>query len=107
MIHYEIEEYPKAALAFEQALKIDSDHAARHIAYAKVQEKLNNTDAVITSLEQAVKIEPSVQSYRLLAGAYKRAGRHDDATALQARIERAVARHNTPKRVTQKRRVVM
>src|SRR6266536_2732786 len=42
LIYYETDQYDKAALAFEQALDIEPDLAARHIAYAKVQEKLHN-----------------------------------------------------------------
>ncbi len=42
LIYYETENYQKAATAFEQALKLEDNLAARHVAYAKVQEKLGN-----------------------------------------------------------------
>jgi len=42
LIYLETKQYEKAALAFEQALEIDSGLPARHIAYAKVQEKIGN-----------------------------------------------------------------
>src|SRR5579864_8700467 len=42
LIYYETENYEKAAIAFEQALKLEDSLAARHIAYAKVQEKIGN-----------------------------------------------------------------
>src|SRR6266576_729314 len=42
LIYYETENYEKAAVAFEQALKLEDGLAARHVAYAKVQEKLDN-----------------------------------------------------------------
>src|SRR3954471_8209090 len=42
LIYYETENYEKAAIAFEQALKLEDELAARHVAYAKVQEKLGN-----------------------------------------------------------------
>src|SRR6202050_5469599 len=42
LIYYETENYDKAAIAFEQALKLEDNLAARHVAYAKVQEKLGN-----------------------------------------------------------------
>ena len=42
LIYYETESYEKAALAFEQALEMEEEVASRHIAYAKVQEKLGN-----------------------------------------------------------------
>ena len=43
LIYYETENYQKAATAFEQSLKLVEELAARHIAYAKVQEKLGNS----------------------------------------------------------------
>lgn len=107
LIYYETENYDKAALAFEQALEIDDKYAARHIAYAKVQEKLGHLKRMFTSLETAVDIDPSIQSYNILADAYERHGRPEEAAMLRAKLEKVVAKHNTPPRVTQKRRVVM
>src|SRR6059058_456244 len=57
LIYYETENYHKAATAFEQALKLDPELAARHIAYAKVQEKLGNDKLMIQELEEAAKLE--------------------------------------------------
>lgn len=108
LIYYETSHYDKAALAFEQALAIEDDLAARHIAYAKVQEKLGNARKMIESLERAVQIEPSIQSYHILADAYERAGEIEKAQALRSRIQKAVASRNPPvKRVQQVRKVVM
>src|SRR3989338_9539114 len=53
LIYYETENYDKAAIAFEQALKLEDNLAARHIAYAKVQEKLNNIKLMLQELERA------------------------------------------------------
>lgn len=108
LIYFETGRYDKAALAFEQALAIEEEVASRHIAYAKVQEKLGNARRMIESLERAVHIEPSIQSYHILADAYDRAGETEKAAALRARIEKAIASKNPPaKRVQQARRVVM
>lgn len=107
LIYFETENYDKAALAFEQALEIDDQHAARHIAYAKVQEKLGHLKRMFASLETAVDIDPSIQSYNILADAYERHGRAEEAAILRTKLEKEVAKHNTPPRVTQKRRVVM
>ena len=108
LIYYETENYDKAALAFEQALQMEDDHAARHIAYAKVQEKLGHVKRVLASLERAVEIEPSIQSYTILADAYERHGRDAEAAKLREQIKAATTRHNTPAKVSnQKRRVVM
>ena len=108
LIYYETAHYDKAALAFEQALSIEDSLAARHIAYAKVQEKIGNHKKMIESLERAVEIEPSVQSYHILADAYDRVGEPEKASALRSRIEKAVASKNPPvKQVRQTRRVIM
>ena len=108
LIYYETANYDKAALAFEQALSMEDDLAARHIAYAKVQEKLGHQKKMIESLERAVKIEPSIQSYHILADAYERTGQTDKAGELRARIEKAVASKNPPARsVHQVRKVQM
>ena len=59
-------------------------------------------------LERAVKIEPSIQSYHILADAYERTGQADKAGELRARIEKAVASKNPPARsVHQVRKVQM
>lgn len=108
LIHYETENYEKAALAFEQALAMDENHASRHIAYAKVQEKLGHTKKMFASLERAVEIEPSVQSYNILADTYERHGRVEEAEAVRSKLRAAVNRQNTPQRVKpQRRRVIM
>ena len=65
LIYYETESYEKAALAFEQALEMEEEVASRHIAYAKVQEKLGNAKLVLQHLERAVTLEPSIQSINI------------------------------------------
>ena len=108
LIYYETKRYEKAALAFEQALAMEDSLASRHIAYAKVQEKLGNPRKMVASLERAVEIEPSIQSYRVLADAYARAGETEKAEVLTERIQRALASKNPPARtVRQVRKVVM
>src|SRR5215469_5140338 len=72
LIYYETEQYDKAILAFEQALAIEEDLAARHIAYAKAQEKVGNTKRMITALERAVELEKNPQTLTILADAYDR-----------------------------------
>ncbi|MGB4957462.1 MAG: tetratricopeptide repeat protein [Candidatus Saccharimonas sp.] len=107
LIYYETQHYEKAALAFEQALAMEDDLAARHIAYAKVQEKMGNMKRMIASLERAVELEPSVQSYHVLADAYTRVGEEDKAGSLRERISRALASKNPPaKQVHQVRKVM-
>lgn len=107
LIYFETEDYDKAAIAFEQALSLESNHASRHIAYAKVQEKLGNINRMFEALEKGASMEPSLQTYNILADAYERHGREDDAKAIRAKLKRVADKHNTPKRVSQKRKVVM
>ena len=108
LIYYETERYDKAALAFEQALSMEESVASRHIAYAKVQEKVGNVNKMITSLERAIEIEPSIQAYKILADAYERTGNTEKALVLRERINKALASKNPPARnVRQVRKVVM
>jgi len=108
LIYYETAHYDKAALAFEQALSMEDDLASRHIAYAKVLEKLDQTKRMVASLERAVELEPSIPSYNALADAYARTGETEKSDALRERINRALASKNPPARsVHQVRKVVM
>lgn len=107
LIYYETEQYSKAALAFEQALEIEHDVAARHIAYAKVQEKLGHDKKMIDALEQAVRLEPNPQSLGILADAYDRTGQADLALKLRKKIEAMVVPDGLPKTIKQPRKVVM
>jgi len=107
LIYYETEQYEKAALAFEQALAMENDLSARHIAYAKVQEKLGHTKKMITSLEHAVELDPIPQTLNILADAYDRIGQSELSTELREKAAKMIIPPDQPKRIKQPRRVVM
>lgn len=107
LIYYETHSYEKAAQAFENALEIEDSLAARHIAYAKVQEKLGKGKKMLEALEKAVEVEPNPQTYKLLADAYERAGENDLAEDIKAQLSRLIVRSDKPKRIRQPRRIVM
>lgn len=107
LIYYETGEYDKAALAFEQALAIDNELAARHIAYAKVQEKLGDERKMIESLEKAVELEKNPQTLNILADAYERTGQEDLTLKLREQSAKMIIPQITNRRVKQPRRVVM
>lgn len=107
LIYYETENYDKAGLAFEQALSIDNGLASRHIAYAKVQEKLGNDRKMIESLEKAVELDPIPQTLNILADAYERTGQTQLATTLREKSAKMIIPQITARRVKQPRRVVM
>src|SRR5438132_12696646 len=77
--YYETENYEKAAIAFEQALKLEDTLAARHVAYAKVQEKLGNDKMMFQELEKAAEIEPNKETYTLLEKAFISRGMEAEA----------------------------
>lgn len=106
LIYFETGNYDKASLAFEQALAIDDEHAARHIAYAKVQEKLGNTKQMIESLEKAAHLETNAQTLSILADALERTGEIERAMKLREHAARLVM-PDRGRRVTQPRRVIM
>lgn len=107
LIYYETGQYEKAALAFDQALTMEGDIASRHIAYAKVQEKLSNTKQMITSLERAVELEPNPQSLAILADAYERDDQLELATAIREKVAKVIIPQHAPQKIKQPRKVVM
>lgn len=108
LIYYETGVYDKAALAFEQALNLEGDLAARHIAYAKVQEKLGDAKKMIAALERAVELEPNPQSLSILADAYDRNGQEELAAGLREKAKNMIIPAGVPKRIQQPpRRIVM
>ncbi len=106
LIYYETGDYIKAGLAFEQALEMENDLSARHIAYAKVQEKLGNEKKMIESLERAVEIDPIPQTLNILADAYERVGQGELSLDLREKAARMIIPQDQPKRVIQPRKVI-
>lgn len=107
LIYYETGQYDKAALAFEQALAMEEDLAARHIAYAKVLEKLGHQKRMLTELERAMELEKNPQTLTILADAYERTGQTELATNLREEAAKLIIPQGQPKRVRQPRRVIM
>lgn len=107
LIYYETENYPKAATAFEQALKMEDTLAARHIAYAKVQEKMGNDKLMITELEKAAELEPNPETYKLLASALESRGMTDEAALVNKKLGKLIMPAGRSRRVLRPRRVVL
>lgn len=107
LIYFETENYPKAATAFEEALKLEDQLAARHIAYAKVQEKLGNRRLMVEELEKAVELEPNKESYSLLLSAYRDAGLVEQADQLEHTMLTQISTSGQPRRVVRPKRVVI
>lgn len=107
LIYYETENYAKAATAFEQALKLEEGQAARHIAYAKVQEKLGNNKLMFQHLERAIELEPNKESYKLLMNAYRAAGMDAEADMIEQKLNKLIVPDGRPKRVARAKRVVV
>jgi tetratricopeptide (TPR) repeat protein len=107
LIYYETGNFEKAALAFEQALSMDNELASRHIAYAKVQEKLGHNRKMIESLEKAVELDPIPQTLNILADAYDRTGQSDLALNLREKSAKMIIPQAQPRQVKRPRRVIM
>lgn len=107
LIYYETENYEKAAIAFEQALKMEDGLAARHIAYAKVQEKLNNDKLMFQELEKAVELEPNKETLTLLHKAYLSRSHQAEADIVEDRLKKLIVPSGKAKRVVRPRRVVV
>jgi tetratricopeptide (TPR) repeat protein len=107
LIYYETENYNKAAVAFEQALKLEDNLAARHVAYAKVQEKLGNDKLMFQELERAAELEPNAETYTLLHKAYLSHGMEAEADITADRLKKMTAKPGRAKRILRPRRVVV
>jgi tetratricopeptide (TPR) repeat protein len=107
LIYYETGDYGRASIAFEEALDLEDKMAARHIAYAKVQEKLGNDKKVISELEAAVELEPNSETLALLQRAYELKGMGAEAANIQKRLNRFSNQNNKPKRIVRPPRVVV
>lgn len=106
LIYYETENYENAATAFEQALKLEDGLAARHVAYAKVQEKLGNDRLMLQSLEKAAEIEKNKETLTLLYKAYMDRGMQREADMIEQKLRRMIVPAGKPKRMLRPRRVV-
>ncbi len=104
LIYYETENYEKAAIAFEQALKLEGNLAARHVAYAKVQEKLGNEKLMFQSLEKAADMEPNKETYTLLHKAYVDRGMDSQADMIEQKLKKMIVPDGKPKRMMRPRR---
>src|SRR5882672_5137176 len=104
LIYYETENYEKAAIAFEQALKLEDGLAARHIAYAKVQEKLGNERLMFDELERAVELEPNKETLGLLQKAYQDRGMDAQADMLEEKLKKLIVPNGKPKRMVRPRK---
>jgi tetratricopeptide (TPR) repeat protein len=107
LIYYETENYEKASIAFEQALKLEDKLAARHVAYAKVQEKLGNEKLMFQELEKAAELEPNRETFTLLFKAYTAHGMQADADIIADRLKKLKkAPSARARRILRPRRVI-
>lgn len=107
LIYYETENYEKAAVAFEQALKLEDNLAARHVAYAKVQEKLGNVKMMFQAMEKAAELEPNRETFTLLLKAYRNHGMAAEADLIEDRLKKLKVPAGRAKRILRPRRVVV
>jgi tetratricopeptide (TPR) repeat protein len=107
LIYYETENYEKAAIAFEQALKLEDNLAARHVAYAKVQEKLGNDKLMFQELEKAAELEPNKETYSLLHKAFSSRGMDVEADMMEDKLKKLIIPSGRAKRIVRPRRVVV
>lgn len=107
LIYYETENYEKAAIAFEQALKLEDGLAARHVAYAKVQEKLGNDKMMFQELEKASELEPNKETFTLLLKAYRKHGMESHGDIIADKLKKMIVPAGKHKRILRPRRVIV
>ena len=87
LVYFETENYKKAASAFKQALALEENLAARHVAYAKVNEKLGKDKLMFDSLKRAVELEPGKETYTLLMQAYEERNMTEEASFIAKKLK--------------------
>lgn len=107
LIYYETENYQRAGTAFEEAIRLEDNLAARHIAYAKVLEKLGNDKLMLQELEKAAELEPNVETYTLLANSYDSRGMTDEAMIVRKKLNKRSISASKTKKILRPRRVVI
>ncbi|MDB5176052.1 MAG: hypothetical protein JWM81_910 [Candidatus Saccharibacteria bacterium] len=107
LIYYETENYEKASVAFQQALKLEDNLAARHVAYAKVQEKLGNDKLMFQELEKAAELEPNKETFTLLHKAYMGHGMQAEADLVEDQLKKLIVPPGRAKRILRPRRGVV
>lgn len=107
LVYMEVGELQKAAHTMESAMEEEDEVPIRYIGYAKVQEKLGNEKRMVEALEHAAKLQPNRQTYKLVADAYRKVGRDDDAKKIESAMKKASARLQRAPKIKQPRKVVM
>ncbi|CAN5373494.1 hypothetical protein BH09PAT4_BH09PAT4_06000 [soil metagenome] len=108
LIYYETENFEKAAVAFEHSLKLEDTLAARHVAYAKVVEKLGNDKLMFQELEKAAELEPNRETFTLLYKAYENRGMEMEADLMADKLKKLITTSSTKRRrILRPKRVVI
>ncbi len=108
LIYYETENFEKAAIAFEQSLKLEDGLAARHVAYAKVVEKLGNDKLMFQELNKAAELEPNKETYTLLLKAYESRGMAMEADMINDKLKKLITTSTGKRRrIVRPKRVVV
>ena len=108
LIYYETENFEKAAIAFEQALKLEDTLAARHVAYAKVVEKLGNDKLMFQELNKAAELEPNRETYSLLHKAYESRGMELEADMIADKMKKLITTSSGKRRrIVRPKRVIV
>jgi len=107
LIYYETGSYEKAMSAFEMALGLEDSFAARHIAYAKVLEKVGNDKKMIEELERAAELEPNRETYGLLLKAFESRDMPEEAKIIKKKLEGVIIPAGKTHRILRPKRVIM
>lgn len=99
LIYFETEQYEKASIAFKHALELEDTLAARHIAYAKVLERLGKHKEMLEALEVAVALEPNPETLNILLKCYKDKGFEEEADRIKAKLKTLIVPAGNSRRI--------
>ncbi len=101
LLYLETANYEKAQVAFEEAIKLDSDSSLRYIALAKVFSKTDRYKQAIEALKHAVELDKNSKNYALLSEAYY-ANMQEDEGKKYSLISKKYASKESTKKTTKK-----
>lgn len=87
LIYLETGDFTKAALAFEQAIKMEDNLPTRYIAYSRALQGLEKDKAAIAAMEKAVELDGRPQNLRQLGQLYLKAEQTDKAQEIKERLD--------------------
>ena len=92
--HLQLRQYDQAGEGYESALRLSPENETALVGSSLVALHRGQSDAAVTQLTRAVKIDPSAVNFLLLAQSLRSAGRSAEADAASAQARKISSHWN-------------